>query len=241
MASRILTKVLAALTLGAAALTIPAQDTASAGGARADLLASANASDVAPQQSDRQADTARLGRGGHARSTSTASALCPGCQGEARTVQVVYAERGDVAADNVAAAWASCAGCRASSLAIQVLVVKGKRPGAVVVTNRALAVNAACQGCETQALAVQFVLSGGNGERMSGRVRALLDSLAAQLGEDLSMPPRQDRHSVTPQTAPQTARETSETPETPQVRAVADALENDLGGSVEVHVEGRQG
>ena len=238
MAPRMLTKVLAALTLGAAALTIPAQDTASAEGARADLLASANASDVAPQQFDRQADTARLGRGGHARSTSTASALCPGCQGEARTVQVVYVERGDVAADNVAAAWASCAGCRASSLAIQVVVLRGNRPGTVVVTNRALAVNAACQGCATQALAVQFVLSGGNGERMSGRVRALLDNLGAQLGEDLGVPSPKDRRSVAPQTAPQTARETSETP---QVRAVADALEKDLGGSVEVHVEDRQG
>ena len=238
MAPRMLTKVLAAFTLGAAALTIPAQDTASAGSARADLLASANASDVAPQRSDHQADVARLGRGGHARATSTASALCPGCQGEARTVQVVYAERGDVAADNVAAAWASCAGCRASSLAIQVLVLKGSRAGTVVVTNRALAVNAACQVCETQALAVQFVLSGGKGERMSGRVRALLDDLAAQLGEDLSAPPQKDRRSVAPQTAPQTAPETSGTP---QVRAVADALENDLGGSVEVHVEGRQG
>jgi hypothetical protein len=228
MTRRTLTSTLAVLTLAVALVALPGQETASAGSSRADVLASANATESTPTANDSVADTDRLSRGGHAHAAATASTDCPGCHAQAQTVQIIYADR-QAAADNVAAAWSSCADCSSTALAVQVLVLPA-RHGSVNVTNRALAVNAACEACTSDALAVQFVLTGGNRHQISDHVRALLDDLAVQLGTDLTAP--HDRGAL--MAAPQA-------PGTASIDAVGDALAADLGASLTTHVETRHG
>jgi hypothetical protein len=226
----------AAVVLTAASLPVPFHEPWSSANKEASLIAFAHASDIDQSVTDLRSQSVELTRGGHARAASTASALCAGCTGKARTVQVVYASsEGGVAADNVAVAWSSCDACGSSALAVQVVAMR--HSGDVVATNRALAVNIACTGCQTESLAIQFVLVGGNGRNLSTRVEDLLDALGAQLGEDLGIP---DSHG---QLDPHfRAGHPATSGATDQEKAVGDALKEDLGASsVEIRVDARHG
>ena len=225
-----------AVLLTYAWLPLPFHDSESSAAKDASLIASAHASDIDQIATDLRAQSVELARGGHARAASTASALCAGCTGEARTVQVVYASSGGgVVADNVAVAWSSCDGCGSSALAVQVVAMR--HAGDVVATNRSLAVNTACTGCEADSLAIQYILVGGNGGKMSTRVKNLLDALSAQLGEDLSVPgPLRQLDPPVKGAQPATSGVTG------KEKALGDALKEDLGAeSVEVRVDAKHG
>jgi hypothetical protein len=226
----------AAVVLTAASLPVPLHDSSSSERGDASLIASAHASDIDQSATDLRAQSVELTKGGRARAASTASALCDGCSGEARTVQVVYVSSGGgVAADNVAVAWSSCNSCGSSALAVQVVAMR--HAGDVVATNRALAVNTACTGCETDSLAIQYILVGGTGRNLSARVKSLLDALSAQLGEDLSAPgPRQQ---LGPHAKGSRAATTGDAE---KEKALGDSLKQDLGArSVEVRIDARHG
>jgi hypothetical protein len=86
-------------------------------------------------------------------------------------------------ADNLATAWSSCRDCRASSVSVQVVVV---RPSTKLTTrNRALAVNASCAGCTTAAVAVQLVVVTTKHRAFSRQGRQQLEALAGQLEAEL--------------------------------------------------------
>jgi hypothetical protein len=229
---------LAAIAASITVLALTAQDTAAIAPASADLVATAHAAEGVTAPTDVRSGVGRLPRGGHARSTATASAGCVGCEGRARTVQVVYADGPEVAADNVAAAWSSCVDCAASSVAVQVVLL-GRRTTQATLANRALAVNAACVGCTTSALAVQFVISGGSRRELTAQAKAHLAELATQLQLDLGTPwPGRGARSTEPDARALTDGGTS--PEERSVAKVAESLRSEFGaGAVTVHLEVR--
>ncbi len=227
--------VASAAVVVAATLAVPLWGSTESSTSRGDLVASAHASAGVPSPTDERSAVVRLRDKGRARSTATSSATCDGCHGVASTVEVVYARRGAVV-DNVAAAWASCTGCGARALAVQVVVVSGRGRVDVVATNRALAVNAVCVTCTTDALAVQYVIVGGHGRQMSKRVRAELEALAAELAKD----PAGATKGAGPST--QSLRSTGPKPRTsPALDRLTAELAADLGGSVTLHLDRRQG
>ncbi len=179
---------LAGVAASLTVLALTAQDTAAVPPGSADVVATAHASEGMTERTDVRSSIGRLPRGGHARASATASADCTGCDGRARTVQVVYADGPEVSADNVAAAWSSqCVGCTSSSVAVQVVLL-GRKATGVTAVNRALALNAVCEGCTTDALAVQFVIQGGNRRELTRQAQAALAQLATQLQLDLETP-----------------------------------------------------
>jgi hypothetical protein len=229
---------LAVIATGIAVIALTSQDTAAVGPTGLDVVASAHAGDGMTQRADSRSGLGRLPRGGHARSTATASASCTGCEGRARTVQVVYADGPQVAADNVAVAWSSCVDCGASAVAVQVVLL-GRRTSDVAVANRALALNAACEGCATSALAVQFVIGGDQRRELTAQARARLAELAFALQEDLETPWPGRR----PTTTTEPSRTLSAGAPSPEERAVAEAAESlrrDFGeDAVTVHLDVR--
>jgi hypothetical protein len=230
---------LAAVAASITVLALTAQDTAATAPGSADLVATAHAAVGMAAPVDVRSGVGRLPRGGHARSTATASAECVGCDGRARTVQVVYADGPEVEADNVAAAWSSCVDCGSSSVAVQ-LVLLGRKATRVTLANRALALNAACDGCTTSALAVQFVIAGGNRRELSSQARKRLAELATQLQLDLGTPwpGRQGARTTEPGARALSGGGTS--PEERSVAKVADSLRSEFGpGTVTVHLDVR--
>lgn len=188
MRSRVRRSLLAAVAVSIAVVALPAHETVAIGPADADVVATAHAGPGSAHPFDSQVAVGRLNRNGQARATSTSSSTCAGCDGEARTVQVVYANAPQIVADNVAAAWAaSCTDCSATSVAVQVVLV-GKRGEGMVLANHAMAVNAVCEECTSDALAVQFVISGGTRRELSEQARSLLEELSRQLAVDLETP-----------------------------------------------------
>lgn len=235
---------LAVIAAGFTILALTAQDTAAVAPGSADVVAAAHAAAGMADRTDARSGVGRLPRGGHARSTATASADCTGCTGRARTVQVVYADGPQVAADNVAAAWSStCVGCESSSVAVQVVLL-GRRTTEATVANRALALNAACDGCTSSALAVQLVIAGGNRRELTAQARALLAELATQLQTDLGTPWPGRRDVTSDPTSngagARTLRSAGASPEERSVARAVDSLEREFGpGAVTVHLEVR--
>ena len=189
-----------------------------------DVAASAHATPARPEPQDARSTEVRLRAGGHARASATSSATCDGCDGLAATVQVVHVRPGG-SVDNVAVAWSTCVGCSARSVALQVVLVTGPSRAGVALTNRALAVNAACTSCTSEAVAVQYVVVGGNGQPLSRRLRAELADLATRGTGD----PAALREAPTRRGRPSPAR------------VVAEALETEQGGTVELRVQQRSG
>lgn len=230
---------LAAIAASITVLALTAQDTAAIAPASADLVATAHAAEGVTAPVDVRSGVGRLPRGGHARSTATASAGCVGCDGRARTVQVVYADGPEVAADNVAAAWSSCVDCGSSSVAVQ-LVLLGRKTTQVTLANRALALNAACDSCTTSALAVQFVISGGNRRELTEQARTHLAQLATQLQLDLGTPWPGRQHDGTTEPGARILSDGATSPEERSVARVADSLRAEFGrGAVTVHLDVR--
>lgn len=244
MTSRVRRTALAVLTASLVVVALPANETVAGGPADADVVATAHADAGMAQRLDVQSEVGRLSRSGQARATATSSALCTGCEGDARTVQVVYADAPRVMADNVAAAWASCVACSASSISVQVVLV-GKHATDQAFTNRSLAVNAACAGCETSALAVQFVIAGGNRPELTQQARSFLEQLATQLSLDLEMPGPGRRSAEVTSDAPGASSLTRLAATAPEARAVAkvaDALRREHGrDAVTVNLDVRYG
>lgn len=229
---------LAVIATSAAVLALTSQDTSAVGPAGLDVVASAHADDGTAMRADSRSGIGRLPRSGQARSTATASAACTGCEGRARTVQVVYADGPQVAADNVAVAWSSCVDCGSSSVAVQVVLL-GHRTSQVTLANRALALNAACVGCTTSALAVQFVIGGDRRPELTAQARARLAELATALQEDLASPwpGRRDRLATD---TPRTLARSGAAPEERAVAEAAESLRRDFGrDAVTVHLEVR--
>jgi hypothetical protein len=221
---------LAAVVVGIAVL-LPAHDTVAVGPADADVVATAHAAEGTAHRFDTRSSVGRLTRNGQARATATASAMCTGCEGDARTVQILYAQAPQVVVDNVAAAWASCVDCSATSVAVQVVVL-GKRTADMVFANRALAVNAACTGCTTRALAVQFVISGGNRHELSEQARAIIAQLSTQLALDLESPRPGRRSAQVSSESPglsSLSRLAMSAPEARSVERAASALRSEFG------------
>lgn len=246
MTTRMTRNLVAAAAACLTVLALTAQDTAAAPPGSADVVATAHASEGMAERTDVRSAIGRLPRGGHARASATASADCTGCDGHARTVQVVYADGPEVSADNVAAAWSSqCVGCTSSSVAVQVVLL-GRKATGVTVANRALALNAACEGCTTNALAVQFVIQGGNRRELTEQARAALAELATQLQVDLGTPWSGRRAAQTTDEGTQTLRSgtgSSTSSASPEERSVAKASERlraEFGaGAVTVHLDVR--
>ncbi len=134
---------------------------------RSELLASAHPSEADPVVSDATTYVGNLwGRGYQAEAAALASADCPGCDGSAATLQVVYARAlRDVTLDNAANAWAQCSNCRATAVSVQVVVAR--RASAVTANNRALSVNATCTACHVKAAAFQLVVVDPEVSRLS--------------------------------------------------------------------------
>jgi hypothetical protein len=146
----------------------------------ADVTASANTGPAAQRAVDTVFRITRVAfRRVKADATAQASAQCDGCTADARTVHVVYLDRGSGGAvNNVATAWSRCADCRASALSVQVVVV---RPGSgIEAHNRALAVNAGCDGCVATAAAFQLVVIGDDVPRLTRADRRGLRRWAVQ-------------------------------------------------------------
>lgn len=125
---------------------------------RSELLASAHPNEADPVVSDSTTYVGNLwGSGSQLESAALASADCPGCDGSAATLQVVYAHAlRDVTLDNAANAWAQCSDCGATAVSVQVVVAR--RAQRVTANNRALSVNAKCKACHVKAAAVQLVV-----------------------------------------------------------------------------------
>lgn len=222
-----------AALIGATGLTMPVVGSAAPSASRADLVASAHASEGLTSPRDERASVVRLRSDGRGRATATSSATCDGCASIASTVQVLYG-RQRASVDNVAVAWAtSCSGCEARSVAVQVAVLSGRGRTDVAATNQALAVNAACDTCSTDAVAVQYVVVGTNGRQLSRHVRAELEALAAQLAANAVAPQDSARRSTGP--------EARSGPDRDALDAVGDSIEADLGGSVTLHLDQRRG
>jgi hypothetical protein len=246
MSSRVRRSLLAAVAVSIAVVVLPADETVATAPADADIVATAHAGPGSAHPFDSQAAVGRLNRNGHARATSTSSATCTGCDAEARTVQVVYANAAQVEADNVAAAWAaSCTDCSATSVAVQVVLV-GKRGAGMVLANQALAVNAVCDGCTSGAVAVQFVISGNNRRELTEQARSVLEELSHQLALDLETPfaGRGGARvtSDTPGSSSLTRLVATTAPETRSVERAAAALRHEFGrDAVTVDLEVKHG
>jgi hypothetical protein len=120
------------------------------------------------------------GVGTHAATTATASSICPGCSGQAVSVQVLYLGQAPASTlDNVAVAWdQGCTLCTATAVSVQVVVVNVKGP--LSVNNRALAVDAACKWCRARSGAYQVVVSGNADSRLSDAALSALKAWATQ-------------------------------------------------------------
>lgn len=125
---------------------------------RSELVTSAHASEGDPVVSDAAVHAGNLwGRRSQVEAAALASAGCPGCDGTAASLQVLYARSlRDVTLDNVANAWAQCTDCRATAVSVQVVVAR--RAQSVTANNRALSVNATCTACHVKAVAFQLVV-----------------------------------------------------------------------------------
>lgn len=125
---------------------------------RSELLTSAHPNLADPVVSDTSTYVGNLwGRHYEVEAASLASADCRGCDANAATLQVVYAQAlRDITLDNAANAWAQCSDCRATAVSVQVVVAR--RANAVTANNRALSVNATCTACHVKAAAFQLVV-----------------------------------------------------------------------------------
>lgn len=125
-----------------------------------DLIASANPSDLHPDQRDFVFAESVVGAADvRADLVATSSTTCHGCAGESAGLQVLYLTRADhVQVDNVATAWTqNCWDCSATALAVQVVVLPG-RPRAEP-ANRSFSVSHTCATCRTAAAAFQIVVT----------------------------------------------------------------------------------
>jgi hypothetical protein len=183
----------ASLVLGV--VSLPGQ-----GRSHVDLLSSAqpvesNAIDADSATAFKRTNKKRV----KADASATASAGCPGCTGNATTVQVVYMKRAkNATVDNVATAWSSCERCTSTSVSVQVIVA---RPSTTLVPrNRALAVNASCRNCSSTAIAYQVVVLTKNVRSMSReeqhRLQAFVDQLRANAGREVRTTTRSGRTPV---------------------------------------------
>lgn len=139
-----------------------------------DVTASANAGPGAERTTDaafRVTDVSY--RRVKADATANATSTCDGCVADAKSLHVVYLDRvTGGTADNVATAWSRCADCRATSLSVQVVVVRGWSN--IRVSNRALAVNGDCAACATASAAFQTVVTSDTRPRFTrAEMRAL--------------------------------------------------------------------
>lgn len=134
---------------------------------RLDLTSIAIPTGAQPQVRDTAFDVERLqGRQPGARTSAAATSDCDGCSAVATTLGVVYAEGSRASGfDNVATAWDSCADCSATTVSVQVVVLR--HAAQVTANNRALAVNAACTGCHASAAAYQLVVVEPRGRQLS--------------------------------------------------------------------------
>lgn len=135
------------------------------------------------------------GVGTHAATTATASAICPGCSGQAVSLQVLYLDQAPTSTlDNVAVAWdQGCTLCTATAVSVQVVVVNVKGP--LTVNNRALALDAACKWCRARSGAYQVVVSGSAGSRLSDAALSSLKAWAIQRARLLRDPSTSARQS----------------------------------------------
>jgi hypothetical protein len=116
-------------------------------------------------------------------SAAASATTCNSCSGRAIALQVIYLDKARTATtDNTATAWSSCRGCRASSVSVQVVVMRASTH--LAARNRALAVNASCKRCAvTRAIAVQRVVVTKDRRALSDHAQDLLKVLATQFTE----------------------------------------------------------
>lgn len=185
--SRIAATVAAALVLvlGTSYMTSLAQSGFATGSL--DLTSSAHPSSVRPAVNEWAFDVDSVWwQPLRADTSAVSSAVCDGCTGVSRTLQVIYGIHPQgTSVDNAAVAWSSCVDCGAIALSVQVVVLRGARE--ITANNRALATNAACAECKTGALAYQLVVAGPDADRLSrtgmADLRAWVDEQARLLRE----------------------------------------------------------
>jgi hypothetical protein len=162
---------------------------------RFDLTSSAQPTAAAPVRSERAVRAAvTWAASPKTDAVATTSALCDGCRGDARTVQVLWAGSAwSVRADNAAIAWASCHSCGGTAVSVQLVLTP--HPVALQVNNRALAVNVGCEGCDVAAEAYQLVVMTPHRPPLD-RLRRQLSRWVEQLGAGVSAAPSARRLSA---------------------------------------------
>jgi hypothetical protein len=170
---------------------------------RLDLTSIAIPTAVQPQVHDTAFDLEHL-RGPRVDVDTSAAATsdCDGCAAVATTLAIVYADgRSGGRFDNVATAWNTCADCSATTVSVQVVVLR--KAGPVTVNNRALALNAACESCHANAAAYQLVVVSRHGRALGRADVARLQSWVAEQAEQLATPaPRMSLRSSAPAAKP---------------------------------------